>query len=82
MPAFDVNPVDTSKNRRPFVHMESAGDVTKQPAIESYAEQGFVPNQKLKNLGATLFRALKDAGLSTKQSQSWMAKNKIGKKSR
>ena len=40
MPSFDVNPIDPDKNKRPFVHMESAGDVTKQSALNSYAEQG------------------------------------------
>lgn len=57
MPAFDVNPTDPSKNRRPFVHVESAGDVTKQSAQSSYAEQGGNPAMtklKMKGLAGKL----------------------------
>lgn len=37
MPAFDYDP---NQPRRPFMHTNVAGDMTKQPYMASMAEQG------------------------------------------
>lgn len=54
MPAFEYDPKDRS---RPFMHTNVAGDMTKQSAMSSMAEQGPMPSKnKLRNLAKDLVK--------------------------
>jgi hypothetical protein len=57
MPAFEYDPKDRS---RPFMHTNVAGDMTKQTAMDSMAEQGPMPGKnKLRNLAKNLAKKKK-----------------------
>ena len=51
MPAFEYN---QNERNRPFVHTNVAGDVTKQSAADSMAEQGMPSGAKLRKLAKKL----------------------------